>query len=392
MRFLHLADLLLGKSVDGFSLIDDQKFALRQILSRIEREAAATPKLDAVLIAGDFYDKPQPSAEAVGLADWFLTELAKTQVKCFIIPGNHDSAERLSYANGILSDAGIHIAGSFMGSIDHFSLADEHGPVTFWLLPFVKPVNVRVFFPDDEIGTDYTAAIKTMLQHEDIDYAKRNVALVHQFVSFGSQKPETSDSELASVGGLDEVDSSIFDQFDYVALGHIHKSQPLGKKNMRYAGSLLKYSFSEAGQEKRFPLITLGEKGRMGIEFVEIQALHDMREIKGPLADLVSEDVVNAAPADDYLHITLTDENPIIDALARVRAVYPNMMELDYQTTLDRMNAQRDIAMQPEKRNLSPSQLFEEFFEERLGRPLSPLQRSTFQRVLESCMEDGDAK
>ena len=231
-----------------------------------------------------------------------------------------------------------------------------------------------------------------MLKHEDIDYAKRNVALVHQFVSFGSQKPETSDSELASVGGLDEVDSSIFDQFDYVALGHIHKSQPLGKKNMRYAGSLLKYSFSEASQEKRFPLITLGEKGRIDIEFVEIQALHDMREIKGPLANLVSEDVVNAAPANDYLHITLTDENPIIDALARVRAVYPNMMELDYQATLDRMNAQRDIAMQPEKLNLSPSQLFEEFFEERLGRPLSPLQRSTFQRVLESCMEDGDAK
>lgn len=392
MRFLHLADLHLGKSVDGFSLIDDQKFALRQILSRIEREAAATPKLDAVLIAGDFYDKPQPSAEAVGLADWFLTELAKTQVKCFIISGNHDSAERLSYANGILSDAGIHIAGSFMGSIDHFSLADEHGSVTFWLLPFVKPVNVRAFFPDNEIGTDYTAAIQAMLQHEDIDYAKRNVALVHQFVSFGSQKPETSDSELASVGGLDEVDSSIFDRFDYVALGHIHKSQPLGKKNMRYAGSLLKYSFSEAGQEKRFPLITLGEKGRIDIEFVEIQALHDMREIKGPLADLISEDVVNAAPTDDYLHITLTDESPIIDALARVRAVYPNMMELDYQATLDRMNSQKDIAMQPEKLNLSPSQLFEEFFEERLGRPLSPLQRSTFQRVLESCMEDGDVK
>ena len=384
MRFLHLADLHIGRKVNEFPMIDDQRFALQQIVNLLK---TSKPAIDAVLIAGDLYDKPTPSAEAVALVDWFLTQVAAAETACFVIPGNHDSAERVGYAQHLLAKQNVHVAGTFSGSIPHIRMQDEFGPIVFWLLPFVRPAAVRDYYPDEEIGTDYTRAIDAAIKHEGVDFSERNVILAHQFVSFGNSKPETSDSELASVGGLDEVNSAVFDGFDYVALGHIHKSQSIGAPHMRYAGSLLKYSFSEANHKKRLPLVTLNQKGDIQVEFMTINPLHDLREISGPLEELTKPAVVAAAPADDYLHVTLTDEHPIVDALAQLRTVYPNIMTLDYRAALDRSTTQSTLENGVSNLDFNPEELFREFYGKQFGSPLTDLQDKTFTTALRTCLD-----
>ncbi|MEG0503609.1 MAG: exonuclease SbcCD subunit D, partial [Raoultibacter sp.] len=304
MKILHLADLHIGKQVNGFPLIEDQRFALEAVLA-----AARDHSVDALLLAGDLYDKSSPSAEAVCLLDWFFTEVATAGLPCYAIPGNHDSAERVAYVSGLLTRQGIHLAPIFDGRVTHHSLEDEHGPVTFWLLPFMKPAHVRAFFPDADIGQDYTAALRTVLADCPLETSQRNVLIAHQFVTSGTAEPERSDSEL-SVGGLDNVDASVFADFDYVALGHIHRPQRIGRDEVRYAGSLLKYSFSEIKYPKSATLVELGPKGTISITLLPLEPLHDMREIKGPLASLLADDVVTASKSDDYLHVVLTDEDP----------------------------------------------------------------------------------
>ncbi len=386
MKFLHLADLHIGKTVNDFPMIADQRYALEQIVEFVED--SSNNRIDAVLIAGDLYDKTSPSAEAVALVDWFLTELSRAGVACFAIPGNHDSAERVGYASGMLENNGIYLAGPYQGELAHQQMEDEFGSVDFWLLPFVRPANVRGYFPNDEIGTSYTAALRAIINHSAIDFAKRNVILSHQFVSFGTVKPETSDSEIASVGGLDEVSSAVFDGFDYVALGHIHKSQAIATRNIRYSGSLLKYSFSEARQEKAFPIVTLREKGSAQIDELRLKPLHDLREVSGPLDELTSPKIAASAPTDDYLHVILTDDHPIINALQRLRSVYPNIMSMDYQNTLNRSSRTQHRIPNIDKNDFSPEKLFEKFYEEQFGGRLTKLQRSIVSRELSRCLDD----
>lgn len=386
MKLLHIADLHIGKVVNGFPMIDDQKHALASVLGIARRE-----RVDALLMAGDLYDKSAPSAEAVSVLDWFLTSVADLGIPCFAIPGNHDSAERVAYAAGPLSRQGIYVAPLFDGTVAHYTLEDEAGPVTVWLLPFLKPAQVRPRFPDAEIGSDYTAALDAVLGACPLDEGERNVLLCHQFVTAGGAEPERSDSEL-SIGGLDNVDASAFDRFDYVALGHIHRSQRIGRDAMRYAGSLLKYSASEVDHVKSATLVTLGAKDaggcRISFEAIPIEPLHDMRRIKGPLDELIGADVVDAADAEDYLHVILTDGQPIIDALARLRAVYPNVMSLEYERTRAGSDA-ADPAPDDTVERLDPTELFARFFEERTGAELTEEQERVAFKALRAQMERG---
>lgn len=385
MRFMHLADLHIGKVLNGFSLIEDQRFALAQLM-----DYAAAQKLDAIVLAGDLYDKAAPSAEAVALLDELLTRIAATGIPCLAIPGNHDSADRVGYASGLLAHEGIHVPARYDGAVAHVELADEYGPVVFWLLPFLKPAQVRPYFPDDDIGSDYTAALASALSACDVDPAKRNVLVAHQNVSYAGRGPIRSDSEF-SVGGLDNVDATAFDAFDYVALGHIHRPQRIGRDTVRYAGSLLKYSLSEIRYPKSACIVTLGPKGQCSVDLHPITPLHDLREISGPLNKLCDDDVVAGQDADDYLSVVLTDEEPRIDALGRLRARYPNVLSVTYASERER-TAEAPAASEDGTSDdlaLNPLALFERFFEQQTGAALSEDQRAIARAELErACEQD----
>lgn len=371
MRFMHLADLHIGKVLNGFSLIEDQRFALDELV-----RYAAEQKLDAIVLAGDLYDKAAPSAEAVALVDELFTRIAATGIPCLAIPGNHDSADRVGYASGLLAHEGIHVPARYDGSVSHVTLSDEFGPVVFWLLPFLKPAQVRPYFPNDDIGSDYTKALSSALSACDVDPDVRNILIAHQNVSYAGRGPERSDSEFV-VGGLDNVDAGAFGAFDYVALGHIHRPQRIGRDTVRYAGSLLKYSFSEIRYPKSACIVTLGSKGSCSVELHPITPLHDLREISGPLDKLCENDVAAAQNADDYLSVVLTDDAPRIDALGRLRAHYPNVMAVTYASERERAAAGEpapDDASSRDGLSLDPLALFERFFEQQTGAKLSEQQ------------------
>ena len=366
MRLLHLADLHIGKRVCDFPMIGDQRHVLGQVLDLLRAGV-----VDALLVAGDVYDKSQPSSEAVALVDWFLQGVADTGVPAIVIPGNHDSAERVAYAGGLLSRQGIHMAPAFDGHIEPVMLADEHGPVAVWPIPFLHPAQIRHFLPDAKTDT-YTDAFRALVASLPLDASVRNVAVAHQFVTAAGVTPERSDSEV-SVGGLDNVDAGVFDPFDYVALGHIHRAQRVGRDCVRYAGSLLKYSLLEADYDKSAPLVTLGPKEEEpGIELVPLTPLHDLRRIRGPLAKLVSADVVSAADAQDYLHVILTDQDPQVNAMARLRDAYPNVMSIEYDNARTRAaGAQADGPTDEPQED--PLQLFSQFYEAQNG--IAPTKR-----------------
>lgn len=379
MKFLHLSDLHIGKSVNEFPMIEDQRYILEEIL-RIAKEQ----NVDAMLIAGDIYDKSNPSAEAVSLLDWFLNRIADANVPCFATSGNHDSAERIAYASGLLKARGIYLSPVFDGSIEHVTLSDEHGPVTFWLMPFLKPSHVRAFMPEAEIGSDYTLACRAVIDACEVNESERNVILSHQFVTAAGCDTERTESEL-SLGGMDNVDFRAYDAFDYVALGHVHRPQRVGRDTVRYSGSLLKYSFSEARGVKSVPLVTLGEKGDVSVELIPLTPLHDLREIRGPLEELLAKDVVatlGAAEREDYLRVVLTDEHPVMDALARMRAVYPNVMALEYDNTRTRTLSTFSEQEAKDIHRMNPLELFQEFYEKTNGTSLSKMQEETVRAAL----------
>ncbi len=375
MKLLHLADLHIGKRVNEFPMLADQRFVLEEALD-IVRDLG----VDALLVAGDLYDKATPSAEAVALVDWFLGEAVATGAHVLAVPGNHDSAERVAYASGLLARQGVHLPPVFDGTVARCTLEDAYGPVTFWLVPFLKPATVRPFFPDDAVET-YTDALRLVVASCEVDPNGRNVALAHQFVTAGSVEPERSDSEVAPVGGLDNVDAGVFEPFDYVALGHIHRPQRIGRDTVRYAGSPLKYSFSEIPYPKSAPLVELGPKGEVTVELVALTPLHDMRRLRGPLDELVAPAAVAAGDPQDYLQVVLTDEHPAPDALSRLRAVFPNVMALEYDNARTRCSA--DTADLPNLARRNPLELFEEFYERQNGQPLSPGQRALAARELD---------
>lgn len=336
---------------------------------------ARSHKVNAVVLAGDLYDKSQPSAEAVALFDEFLTNLADAQIPCVAVAGNHDSAERVSYAGRLLARQGIHVAPVYDGTVTSWTATDEHGPVTFWLLPFLRPIDVRRALPDaaEAIGQDFTAATKAALDACPIDTAARNVLVAHQYVIYPGADVELSDSETV-VGGLDCVDGHLFDRFDYVALGHIHTPQRVGRDTMRYAGSLLKYSLSEARRPKSAVLVDLGAKGDVNIELLPLRPLHDVRQISGTVDQLTSKEAVEAnstegRSTDDYLYAVITEDYPASTDEARLRAVYPNLIGEDYtvllqHTTGTEGGAMADIAA---LRQLSPLDIFDRFFTDMNG-------------------------
>ena len=376
MKLIHLSDLHLGKRVNEFSMLEDQQYILEEILRIIDSE-----KPDGVLIAGDVYDKTVPSAEAVTLLDEFLVQLSKRDTQTFLISGNHDSAERLAFGGRLMEQSGIHIARVYNGVLAPLTLRDEYGSVDLYLLPFLRPVQVRRFFPESEIAT-YTEAMAAVLGAADIDKAHRNVLVTHQFVT-GAQ---TCDSEELSVGGTDNVDVSVFDDFDYVALGHIHGPQKIGRETVRYCGTPLKYSFSEVGHKKSVTVVELAEKGSVAIRTVPLVPKRDMSELRGAYNELMLRENYEGKPfRNDYLRITLTDEEDIPNAVNNLRTVYPYIMRLDYDNRRTRTESHVDGAEQVERKR--PLTLFEEFYESQNGQPMSEEQRSFAKQLMERIWE-----
>lgn len=376
MKFLHLADLHLGKRVNGFSMLEDQAHILRQILAILDDEQP-----DGVLIAGDVYDKSVPSVEAVGLLDGFLTELRARGVPVLLISGNHDSPERLAFGGRVMDSCGIHISPVYDGALAPVTLQDAFGPVHVWLLPFVKPAHVRRWFPDADIES-YTDAMAEAVAHMDIDTAARNVLVTHQFVTGGTR----SGSEELSVGGTDNVDSSVFAPFDYVALGHLHGAQHIGRETIRYAGSPLKYSFSEARQHKSVTVVTLGEKGDVQVRTVALTPLRELREIRGSYDELTARSFYeHTTYRSDYLHLILTDEQDVFDAMSRLRTIYPYLMTLDYDNARTRAAGGMSVPAETERR--TPLELFEALYQRQNHRPMSEVQREYIAQLMEQIME-----
>lgn len=390
MKVLHVSDLHIGKRVNGMSMLDDQRYILRQILDIAEKR-----QVSVLLIAGDVYDKASPSAEAVTVFDAFLTDAVAADLRVLAIPGNHDSAERIAYAQGLLEKQGVCLPPVYAGEVERVELEDEHGPVEFWLLPFLKPGDVRRFFPDEEIGDDYSAALRAVLGACAIDQGKRNVVLSHQLVTAYGTAPDRADDEI-KLGGMDNVDVSVYDAFDYVALGHVHRPQRVGRDTVRYSGSPLKYSFSEARYDKSAALIELGEKEPgddvgecVSFELIPLVPLHDVREVRGTLADVLAMGTAHDA-SQDYLHITLSDEHPQLDAMAKIHEVFHNAMMLDYDNVtvlIDRPQTQ--LTADPD--SMDTLDLFSAFYESQVGNPLDNEQRD-FARKLIAKVEDSVAK
>ncbi len=375
MKFFHLSDLHIGKRVNGFSMLEDQDYILKQILQEIRTE-----KPDGIFIAGDVYDKPIPSAEAVGLFDDFLVLLSGLCPHIFLISGNHDSPERLAFGGRLMQSNGIHISPVYHGSVEPISLQDAEGVTDVYLLPFVKPAHVRSFFPQHEI-TSYTDALKTAMEGMIRNPDHRNILVTHQFVT-GALR---SDSEEVSVGGSDNVEASVFAGFDYVALGHIHRPQTVGAEYIRYSGTPLKYSFSEAGHEKSLTVVeTEGMRG-VSIRTIPLRPKRDLRELRGTYLELTAKDSYDGTNTDDYIHITLTDEEDVPDAMAKLRVIYPNLMKLTYDNTRTRTQTEIEGAEAVEER--SPLALFAEFYERQNNMPMSDEQTNFCKSLVERIWE-----
>lgn len=377
MKLIHLSDLHLGKRVNGFSMLEDQQYILSQILRVIEQE-----RPDGVLIAGDVYDKSVPSAEAVALLDDFLVCLSRQGAPVFLISGNHDSPERLAFGGRLMEASGIYLSPVYDGKVEPIRLADQYGPVDIYLLPFVKPVHVRRFFPETEIVT-YTDALRAAAGAMNIDPAVRSVLVTHQFVTGA----ERCDSEEISVGGTDNVDVSVFDGFDYVALGHIHGPQQVGRETVRYCGTPLKYSFSEAGHKKSVTVVELAEKGSVKIRTVPLTPLRDMVKLRGTYSELACKSSYEGTTYQEgYIHITLTDEEDVPDAMSKLRTIYHNLMSLEYDNTRTRTIGVVDGAEEVERKD--PLVLLEEFYELQNGQAMSEQQRDFARELMEKIQED----
>ncbi len=376
MKLIHLSDLHLGKRVNEFSLLEDQRYILAEIINIIAEE-----KPHGVIIAGDVYDKSVPSAEAVQLFDDFLCRLAEENLKVFIISGNHDSAERLSFGGRLFNAKGIHISPMYDGRVEPVSLEDTYGKLNVYMLPFIKPQSVRRFFPDAQINS-YTDAVETAVKSMEINTGERNVIVTHQFVTGASR----SESEELSVGGSDNVDAAIFEDFDYVALGHIHGPQKMTKDTVRYCGTPLKYSFSEAGHKKSLTVVEFFEKGNVEIRTVPLVPLRDLREIKGTYNEVTLKENWEHTNTQDYIHITLTDEEDIPDAVGKLRVIYPNLMKLDYDNTRTRSGGVVGAAENVESK--SPQELFSEFYEKQNNQPMSDEQQGFIRELIEKIWED----
>lgn len=377
MKFFHLSDLHLGRRMYEFSLIDDQKFILEELLC-----LAAEEHPDAVVIAGDIYDRAVPSAEAVELFDRFLCALAKRRIPVLAISGNHDSPERIAFGADLMTPSGVFLSPVYNGYVEPVLLSDSFGAVNFYLLPFIKPANVRRFYPEEAIES-YTDALRCAVEHMNVDPSARNVLVTHQFVTGGIR----SDSEDVTVGGTDNVDAAVFDGFDYVALGHLHGAQRIGRETLRYSGTPLKYSFAEKDQIKSITVVKLGAKGNVSVSSLPLTPRRDMREIRGTYIELTLRDSYAGTDTEDYIHAVLTDENDIPNALARLRSIYPNLMKLDYDNLRTRFSAV--IAAEERHRTMTGAELFAELYEKQNGQKMSDEQNAYAESVFAVLREEG---
>ena len=379
MRFLHTADLHIGKRVNEFSMLEDQEYILRQILKTADKE-----QVEAVLIAGDVYDKQVPSAEAVRLFDWFLTQLNSRKLPVFVIGGNHDSVERLSFGAQIMEESGVYLTQSYDGKVVPVRLEDEYGPVNLWMLPFLKPAMVKRFFPEQDIVT-YQDALETVIGHMELNREERNLLIAHQFVT-GAVTGGSEDSVEVFVGGVENVDASVFADFDYVALGHIHRAQSAGGEQILYSGTPLKYSFSEIRHEKSVTIAELKEKGSLTVHQEPLKPLHDMREIRGSYEELVLRENYQGTDLEDYLHVILTDENDVPDVIGRLRSIYPNIMKLDYDNQRTRRN--QELMKEEAAVEQSPMELLGQFFLQQNNQEMSPEQTEYARTLMETIRKE----
>lgn len=356
MKVMHLSDLHLGKRLLEQSLIEDQEYILRQIFDIVIEK-----KVDIVLIAGDVYDKGIPSIEAVHLFSDFLTKLYNAKIKVLVISGNHDSKDRLIFGNELFIDNDVYIEGIFTGELRCITFEDEYGKFNIYMLPFVKPADVRGYFPDKEVST-YDDAVRYIIDSTKINNQERNIIMVHQFVTACGVELERSDSENISLGGIDNIDVSIFNDFDYVAMGHIHGTQKLIRETVRYAGSPLKYSFSEVHQKKSVPIIDFKEKGNIHVELVNLIPIRDMRIIKGPIDKLLDVNLVSEDNKNDYVSAIITDEDYVMDAIGKLRRVYKNLLRLEYQNTRTMVNVDVKGCNPEDMKQKSEFNLFCEFY------------------------------
>ena len=377
MKIIHLADLHIGKRVNEFSMIDDQKYILNQILEIIDKE-----KPDAVIIAGDVYDKQVPSIEAVELLDSFISDISKRKTTTFIISGNHDSAERLAFGSSLMAMGKIYISPVYNGKISKYTLKDDFGSANFYLLPFVKPSHVKRFFPDEKIES-YTDAIKVVIDNLKLDTSEINILIAHQFVTGASR----TESEEISVGGLDNVDASVFEDFDYVALGHIHRPQKIGTERIRYCGTPLKYSFSEVNDTKSVSIIEINSKEDFNLRTIPLIPKRDMRKIRGTYEELITKTSYENTNTDDYIHVTLTDEFNVADAIQKLRVIYKNIMKLEYDNMRTRESRKINLDdMVIENKN--PLEIFSEFYKLQNNKEMNDEQKEIIKKIMEEVWEE----
>lgn len=375
MKIAHISDLHLGKTVHGYSMLEDQKDILAKIADILKKEDIKT-----LLIAGDVYDKSVPRAEAVSFFDDFLVNLSKSGVEVFVISGNHDSSERISFGADLMAPSRVHIAKPLTKNtkeINYCKLQDEFGPIHIYMLPFIKPVHVKVAFETEDVSS-YTQAVKTVIDHMQVDKSVRNILIAHQFVT-GGQKCE---SEQVSVGGSDNVDSSVFDAFDYVALGHLHGPQHIARETLRYCGSPLKYSFSEVKHKKSLTVIHLNKKDDIKLEFIALTSLHDWQEIKGTYEELMNKNYYDRLNVQDYFHITLTDEKDIPNVLEKLRTVYRNIMLLDYDNRFTASST--PVGKVEHTASKTPFEIFGEFYKKQNNQDLNEKQTQYMRQLIET--------
>lgn len=377
MKLFHLSDLHIGKRVNEFSMIEDQKYILTQILYAADQE-----KPDGILISGDVYDRTIPTAEAVQVFDAFLTRLSEQKIPAFIISGNHDSAERLAFGSSLMGKSGIYFSKVYDGTVEKIPMQDAYGTVWIYLLPFLRPSTIRHALPERAEEVQSTAdAVRIALEQTKIDEKERNVLLAHQFVT-GAKR---CDAEELQVGDVDQIPAELFASFEYVALGHIHSPQKVGRETVRYCGAPLKYSFSEAGQEKSITVVELKEKGSVDLRTIPLKPLHDLRKIRGTYLEVTAKSFYENRDCEDYLQVTLTDEEDVPDGMAKLRTIYPNLMRLEYDNKRTRSNTEVRAAERVEEK--SELELFQEFYELQNNQSMTEVQERFVEELLRGMKE-----
>ena len=379
MKILHLADLHLGKVIQEQSLLEDQKYMLNEIIKKLQEE-----NVETILISGDVYDRSIPQTDAIDLLDYFLNILIKDLKKqVFIISGNHDSKERLGFGNKIFENDGLFISSKYEGKIKKVELQDEYGKLNIYMLPFIKPIEVKKYFNDESLSYDET--IKKIIEKEDIDESQRNIILTHQFVTAIGEQVERTESEVLTLGGTDNVDISNYNKFDYVAIGHVHRPQKIGRDTARYAGTMLKYSFSEVNHKKTMPILDFKEKGNIDIKLVELKPLRDMREIKGPIEKLIEN--YEEENAKDYIRAIITNEEPVYDAIGQLRRIYPNVLKLEVQNSKILSNIEFKTENLQKVKSKSEVELFNEFYKFQNNIELNEEQINLIQEIVKEIKE-----